>query len=471
MTELLNTTADGYHGVWYMNQPTDDEYRYKYSGGLGTYCAKHSPFAVYCPEVHKTFFCFGGTRPHAHETCDWLDGDTPGDVRDLPGILLHTVGCYDHHTGLLSRPVVLLDKRTCDAHDNPVLAVDKTGHVWIFSTSHGTLRPSFVHRSVEPYAIDRFERIDATRIEDGADVALDNFSYFQVRYDPAAGFQAGMTRYLDEWTGRTIGYIQSPDGMRWGQWRPLAHIEAGHYQVSETRGNLFATAFNAHPADGGLNCRTNLYYLQTPDLGRTWQTAAARMIDVPVTEWDSPCLVHDFRSEGRLVYLKDLAFDTAGRPLVLIVTSTNFRPGPAGEPRLWQLACWTGERWDLRTICPADSNYDTGSLFIEPDNTFRLIGPTDPGPQPGNPGGEVALWTSTDEGRSWTKARQLTADSEYNHSYVRRVVNAHPDFTAFWADGHARKPSPSRLYFCDSQGKVRQLPTSMDAPAPPINRP
>jgi hypothetical protein len=29
--------ADGYRGIWYMNQPSQDGYVYKYSGGLGTY--------------------------------------------------------------------------------------------------------------------------------------------------------------------------------------------------------------------------------------------------------------------------------------------------------------------------------------------------------------------------------------------------------------------------------------------------
>ena len=35
----------GYRGIWYYNQKTNDEYVYKYSGGLGTYCAKHIPTA------------------------------------------------------------------------------------------------------------------------------------------------------------------------------------------------------------------------------------------------------------------------------------------------------------------------------------------------------------------------------------------------------------------------------------------
>ena len=91
-----------------------------------------------------------------------------------------------------------------------------------------------------------------------------------------------------------------------------------------------------------------------------------------------------------------------------------------------------------------------------------LVAPTEPGPQPGNPGGEVAIWTSVDQGQTWRKERQLTADSEYNHSFVRRPVNAHSDFFAFWADGHGRQPSPSRLYFCNRQGEVKRMPTSMD---------
>ena len=45
---------DGYRGIWYYNQASGDEYVYKYSGGLATYCAKHRPFAVYRPEVEKT---------------------------------------------------------------------------------------------------------------------------------------------------------------------------------------------------------------------------------------------------------------------------------------------------------------------------------------------------------------------------------------------------------------------------------
>ena len=57
--------ADGYRGIWYSNQPTGDEYAYKYSGGLGTYPQQHSPIAICSAAANKTFFCYGGAVvPH-----------------------------------------------------------------------------------------------------------------------------------------------------------------------------------------------------------------------------------------------------------------------------------------------------------------------------------------------------------------------------------------------------------------------
>jgi len=92
-----------------------------------------------------------------------------------------------------------------------------------------------------------------------------------------------------------------------------------------------------------------------------------------------------------------------------------------------------------------------------------LIGPTETGPQPYNPGGEVALWKSTDKGHTWNKVKQLTSNSPYNHTYVRRPLNAHPDFYAIWADGHARQQSESRIYFTNRDGDhVWRLPVTME---------
>lgn len=47
-------------------------------------------------------------------------------------------------------------------------------------------------------------------------------------------------------------------------------------------------------------------------------------------------------------------------------------------------------------------------------------------------------------------------------SYVRRPVNAYPDFYAFWADGNPDKLSPSHLNFTNkASDRVWQLPYDM----------
>ena len=58
--------------------------------------------------------------------------------------------------------------------------------------------------------------------------------------------------------------------------------------------------------------------------------------------------------------------------------------------------------------------------------------------------------------------KQLTSGSERNHTYARRPVNAQPAFYALWADGNAREPSESHIYFCNSKGDVFELPTKME---------
>src|SRR5690606_151929 len=114
---------------------------------------------------------------------------------------------------------------------------------------------------------------------------------------------------------------------------------------------------------------------------------------------------------------------------------------PENGPYTWHTARWTGAEWQIRPVTTSDHNYDHGSLYVEDDGTWRLIAPTDAGPQPFGTGGEMVMWLSRDLGETWQRKKQLTANSERNHTYARRPVNAHPGFYALWADGDARQPS------------------------------
>jgi hypothetical protein len=422
--------ADGYRGIWYYNQPTHDQYAYKYSGGFATYPQQQMPIAIYAPAVQKTFFCYGGTVPGKEE-------------------LLHMVSYYDHRTGKVPRPVILVNKKTDDAHDNPVMSIDDGGYIWIFSNSHGTSRPSYIWRSAKPYDIARFNLIKTT-----------NFSYGNIHFIPGKGFLFLHTLYRDK--GRSLFWSTSRDGVEWSDSSLLSRIDLGHYEITARRGDRVVSVFNYHPSPLGLNARTNIYFLQTSDMGKTWTNIENKPITPPLSDVQNPALVRDFRKEGLLVYLKNVEFDAEGNPVILFLTSKGFESGPGSGPRQWQTARWTGKQWEYHPFTTSDHNYDYGALSIEADGTWRIIAATAPGPEPYTTGGDIVLWTSKDQGRTWKQVKQLTHAARYNHTYPKKPVNAQPDFYAIWADGDTLKPSDSSLYFTDKNGSaVWRLPAKM----------
>lgn len=423
--------ADGFRGVWYMNQPQDDQYRYKYSGGLGTYPQQHIPIAVYSAKANKTFFTYGGST-----------GTIGMGLRNM-------VAFYDHATGEVSRPVQVFERASNDAHCNATIALDDAGHVYVFCNAHGTREQAYVFRSREPHSTDAF---DVVREE--------NFSYSQVWPVAGKGLLWLHTRY--EGSRRRL-FVGGSDvtGREWSQPRQIFDIGQGSYQISWSDGSRVATATDYHPKPGGLNARTNIYYLETRDFGTTWTNAQGEPLKLPLTEPKNPALVHDFQADGLLVYLKDLAFDAEGRPVILYVTAKSYKSGPAGGPRAWHTARWTGSEWVRREIAPADHNYDHGSLYVESDGTWRLIAPTEPGPQAHSTGGQLVVLVSRDQGGKWESAYTVPIQNGRNQTYVRRPFNAHREFYAFWADGNALEPSESDLFFATKAGEVFRLPRTL----------
>jgi len=422
-------TAPGFRGIWYGNRPLHDARGFKYSGGLGTYPQQHGPIAVHAPQVGRTFFVYGGD-----------DGE--------PDTTPNLIAYYDHQRHTVARPRLLLTRGVRDAHENPVLCIAGDGRLVVFSPGHGSARKALIHRSVRPYDITAFERVAALN------TAETTFAYPQPWW--VGGEDGGQiallhTRYVDG--VRTLCVNRSPDGVTWEPWagrQVVADMLKGQYQVSTRRGRTLATAFNIHPPVEGsipLNHRTNLYCLLSDDAGRNWRTAAGDPADTPLREPDDAALVRDYRAEGKLVYLKDTVLDADGRPAILHVLSDTAWPGEGG-PRVWRVARWTGGAWAHSDITTSDHNYDYGTLAIEGER-WRMLGCTEPGPQPGATGGEIALWLSDDSGATWRRDRLLTAGSTLNPTYPRKVEAAADAFAYLWADGNPLTPSESSLYFTD----------------------
>ena len=443
--ENLLKTVDGYRGIWFdLGQATD--YGSKYCGGLGTYTMKHIPMAIYSKEADKTFFVYGGT--------------TKADEKRL----LCMIGCYDHSTGMLQKPRIVMNKyeeqgKVNDPHDDPTIQIDKDGYLWVFVSGRSTKRDGRVYKSMRPYDITAFEMISEFEM-----------AYPQIMYSAENGFFFFFTKYTGT---RRLYYQSSTDGKTWTATEGLADIKAGksksgHYQISNICGNKLCTAFNRH-INGDVDTRTNIYYVQSTDWGQTWTTADGQTVKTPVTERESNCMLRDYENyeadgvKGRNCYIKDLNFDIHGNPIILYVLSLNHKTGPEGGEREWHVLHWDGQKWNETMFTKSTHCYDSGSIWVD-GNTWTIIAPTMPSSDSGlywGAGGEVQEWTSTDNGKTWTMTRQMTSDSGTNHTYIRRPFYADDGFWAYWADGRTDRFTRSNLYFSTKEGKIYRMPYDM----------
>ena len=449
---VAGQAAPGWLGLWHGQSPQDDEYAFKYSGGLGTYCAKHQSQAVYCPEQQTTWFVVGGALPCSESRDLTIEPGMhqPRSTLCGPQQLYYLIGCFDHRTKLLSRPTIIYDKWCGDPHDNPVLTIDPQGYLWVYGPSHGQYTTeSFISRSVRPYDHRAFTHQH-----------VDLFAYPQPWWNQH-GCHLFFTSYSNHQRG--LWFSRGPTPLQSDLALPIAHIERGNYQISCERDGRVATMFDMHPQNGGLEARRNIYYLESRDGGTNWHNVHGEPVTLPVQSEDNPALVLSTRANGDLVYLKDLQFDQAGQPCLLYITSRDNLSGPAGGDRQWWFARFDGQQFHHHRLTTSDHNYDMGELALQADGSWRLLAPTITGPQAWNTGGELALWAAGPAGDDWHQLRQVTANSTNNHGFCRRPLRAHDDFAWFWADGDARRPSRCHFYFADMTGQAYRMPSTASA--------
>lgn len=456
-------TTDGFYGIWYDNQPGIGTGLYgpKYGGGLGTYPQQTSPIAIYSEAADKTFFVYGGVNSTSSNT------------------LRNYISYYDHATGMVARPRELRLVGGNDVHMNATMSMDDAGYLWVYTNSHGDSFHGNLFKSTNPYEIAEFDEVTLpASVFEGGDGEI-SLAYTDPIYVPGQGHLLIWNKYDD---GRAVHAATSTDGTTWINGRTgleesdrLIKID-GHYQMARRNGATVGLAANYHP--GGLNHRTNLYYIQTDDFAQSWTTVDGTVISGALTTPTNPALIHDYEADNQLVYMKDLNYDDQGNPIILFLTvsdetNTGHYPGPQPGGRTVHVAHWSGTQWDIHDVTTTDHNYDHGELYVDDDGTWRIIAPFLVGPQPWGTGGAIGVWESEDDGVTWDMVDQWTPDNTtYNHTYVRRPVNANDDFYAYWADGDAMSYSQSRLYFANKSGDVFQMPVDFEGDfAEPIPAP
>ncbi len=422
-----NLRMDGYKGIWYSSGPLL-EFGYRFSGGTATFDSRYRPVAVYSPEVKKTFFVYGGT--------------TSADERHL----LIMVSYFDHRYHVVPNPVMVFDKMGVrEPHDNASLSIDSNGYLWIFVSGRYRTRSGLIFKSSKPYSIESFDKIKEWEMICPQPWWIEGY-----------GLVLMFSRVTN---GQELYFSSSRDGIIWDECQKLAGM-GGHLQVSGVFGKKLVTVFDYLP-EGNVDKRTNLYLLQTEDMGKTWETVDNQIVKTPVTDINSEAIIKDYKAEGKLVNISDLNFDKDGNPVLLVILSRDYRPGPKGDPREWMIINWKDHKWNFNKVCESDHNYDMGTLYIR-DNEWRIIVPSDPGLQKYAAGGEIVLWVSRNKGISWEKVNDITKNSSGNNSFVRRPMNAQKDFYALWADGNADSLSISHLYFTNEKcKKVWVLPYIM----------
>jgi hypothetical protein len=186
----------------------------------------------------------------------------------------------------------------------------------------------FKYKSKKPFDIEGFTHITEE----------------EMTYPQPWNTEYGFFHFFTKYTGvRQLYFETSKDGLTWTEDKLLAAIpvnegeKSGHYQVSNTfNGKVVATFFNRHP-NGNVDSRTDLYYVQSGDFGKTWKTIDNAELKLPIEEQASPARVVDYASQSKNVYLKDMGFDADGNPACLYIRSNGLlaprrgvEPGASG---------------------------------------------------------------------------------------------------------------------------------------------
>jgi len=368
----------------------------------GAWCWFGDPRAVYYVGAHRRTYV------------GWVDG--VGDVQ---------VASYDHDTG--ERVVTTVKaKFQIDDHANPSLLVRPDGHLMVFWSAHsgGTM---YYRRTTSPE--------DISSWEPQRTVPTNTAGTWGYTYPNPLQLSAEGNRIWLLWRGGNFNptFSTSDDGLSWAPARTLISVpgQRPYVKVASNGVDTFHLAFTeGHPR----SLVTSIYYARYR--AGSFYHANGSLIEpaskLPFTPAQAD-KVYDAAAHGGVkAWIHDVAFDSAGRPIVVFATF------PSNTDHRYHYARWTGTGWVDHEFVraggsmsgdPAEPNY-SGGVTLDHANPSRVF-------LARQVGGifEIQVYRTTDGGHTWV-SRVVTASSgRGNYRPVRPRGQPGTDMDIVWMRG------------------------------------
>lgn len=347
---------------------------------------------------------------------------TYGDVNSNPMITY-----FDNDTMQSADPVqIAATPITNDAHAHPSMVIDSEGYLYVFYGSHNSNQ--WMIRSSNPEDISSW---DNPRILSGVLTYPETFIIGDTMYclyrqrvtlpgnflDHKWGYRTS-TDYQTNWTwsDETILVDASP---------MIGAYDKFAYPIiclgNESPIPKIHMSFIVYDPLIPPTLWRDVYYTYSDDAMLSWKKSDGSTISLPLTEYNTEQILDYDYTHG---WINDIQVDSNNQPYILFLEGND-----GSVENILKIAKYENNAWEVRTITDTpNSRYNSGCLRIEPDGTIKVyaaIGGDPNGNGPGDYGGEIQEFTSTDNCETWTKTLDITQNSSpLLHNFPLTALNS-----------------------------------------------
>ena len=180
----------------------------------------------------------------------------------------------------------------------------------------------------------------------------------------------------------------------------------------------------------------------------SWENIMGEKLTPPLRKAAADIMAMIVETNGKKTRLGTILSDTAGK------THLYFKGG-SKDPSFFYHS-WTGSDW--HTTSMTDSKISDADFFIGKDQKIKLLVTEQLGDM-----GEIAWWTTKDDGINWDKGAPLLSVKKANLEMSALIRNAHPDAQVIVAEIPNDPISLySKLYLLGDAGPVSRKQPQRD---------